>query len=358
MNTETRDFADRQAEEVRIVRDVQIADKVVFIDGFTGNGKTMLAPIVGSLDRVELMKFNYHIENIIELSYLNALREDVAISLIRTWTDLDLYRSAMARETNFRYTDLSGVFHNSQALRYIKRLFAPGDAAAAERIAREKPILLLTTHLLIVGAQLFYSALGERLCFIEMVRHPLYLIKQMRIYAPLLDEDPRIFHQSFEHERHSIHWWAYGWGSLYTRPNMMDRAIYMIDWYFRSLKNVLQQLTEQARERFMVVPFEQFVIDPFFFIRKFEPFIGTHAGEATKKMMKKQNVPRKMYAEGIGLKIYRRFGWVKPAPGASEEGEFRERREYAAAEASDEAMEVLDRLCRGYKACYLSDQEN
>ena len=108
---------------LRFVRERRIADKVVLVNGFTGTGKTMLAPIMGSLNRVELMRFNYHLENALQLHYMGALSTNAAENLIKMWTDLDIYRSMMGRETNFRYPDLSGAAINSQVIKYIPVLF-------------------------------------------------------------------------------------------------------------------------------------------------------------------------------------------------------------------------------------------
>jgi hypothetical protein len=342
-------------ESVKVRQDTYLADKVVFVNGFPGNGKTMLAPIVSNFIRVELMKFNYHLEHIIQLRHLNAIRDDVAISLAKIWTDLDLYNLAMARETNFRLTDLSGVYRNSLTLRYLRRVLSSGDAKAAEQIKRENPILLLTTHMLMVGWKVIHAALGERLRFIELVRHPLYMLRQVRTWMPHSDDDPRSFMPHYEHDGVLIPWWTYGWGDLYARSNMMDKSIYLIDSYYRFIEGEFKAMRDEERELFLTIPFERFVIDPHPYIEALASFMGTEAGSAVKKMMKKQNVPRQMYAEGIGLKIYQKYGWVKPETGSTEQREFAQRREYAAQEASSEAMEVLDRISEEYKNRYLAD---
>ncbi|MEE3258766.1 MAG: hypothetical protein VX293_06120 [Candidatus Latescibacterota bacterium] len=342
------------ADRAGVARDRELAGKVVIIDGLTGNGKTMVAPIVGSLDRLELMRFNYHLENIVELAHMGAVSNDVVASLIRTWTDIDLYRSIIGRESNFRYRDLSGAFHNSQVLKYLRRLIGPGDEEAMGMIERQRPILLLVTHMIAVGFHHLHAALGERLCFIELVRHPLYLIKQTRTYMPHFERDPRVFHQLFNRGERQLQWWTWGWEDLYLRSNPMDQAIYMINWYFRWMDENLTRFDDVAQERLMLLPFERFVLDPEPYMTALESFIGTTAGTRTARELRKQNVPRGMYAEGIALKIYKRFGWEMPDRGASEDDELAKRRAFAADEATEEAMKCLDQLCRDYERLYLA----
>jgi len=347
-------YGEEQGNGPMVTREGHIAGMVVFVNGFPGCGKTMLTPIVGSMERVELMRFNYHLENLVELAYLGLVQDDVCTSLIRTWTDLDLYHSVMGRETNFRYADISSVFMNRRALQYISRLLGPGDAAAVERIKKEQPILLLTTHMLTLGGHKLFQALGGKLRFVEVVRHPLYMIKQVRTWMPRANEDPRFFFQRFEYQDNPIPWFARGWEDLYCSSNLMDRVIHMIGYYYRSLGSFLQSLTDVERTRFLVIPFERFVIDPFPYLRQIESLVGTQAGKATRKMMKRQNIPRKMWAEGLNLKIYRYYGWSKPDPGSSEKEELERRRSYVAAEASDNGMRVMDDLCRTYEERYLA----
>jgi hypothetical protein len=338
-----------------VARDRQLAENTVIVDGLTGNGKTMVAPIVGSLHRLELMRFNYHLENVIELAYLGAISDEVAISLIRTWTDLDLYRSVMGRETNFRYKDLSGAFHNSQALKYMRRLFGPGDEEAINVIDRDRPALLLVTHMIVVGFRQLYAALGERLCFLEVVRHPLYLIKQTRTYMPHFESDPRVFHQLINYGDVQLQWWTKGWEDLYLRSNPMDQAIFMINWYFRWMNDMIATLDEVEKKRLLLLPFERFVVDPDPYMAEMQTFIGTTVGKRTARELKAQNVPRKMYAEGIALKIYKRFGWEMPERGGSEAEEFAKRRDYVAEEASAEGLKCLDELCGDYEERYWAD---
>ncbi|TAK18733.1 MAG: hypothetical protein EPO35_01175 [Acidobacteria bacterium] len=85
-----------------------------------------------------------------------------------------------------------------------------------------------------------------------------------------------------------------------------------------------------------------------------EQLVGTRVTKITRKEMKKQRVPRKMYSEGINLDIYRLNGWEPPAEGSDEAREFARRREFVATHATPPAMAVLDRLCQEYEAKYMT----
>ena len=54
-------------------RHVHIAEQVVFVDGLTGTGKTMMGPVLGSLDRVEVQRFDHIPEFVCALQFLDRI---------------------------------------------------------------------------------------------------------------------------------------------------------------------------------------------------------------------------------------------------------------------------------------------
>lgn len=342
----------REQAPPAIVREPWLVDRVVFVGGHPGCGKTMLTPIVSSLARVEVQKFNYAIEHLCALYWLGTLERDAGVAMVRMQTDLDIYNLAMARETNFRPSDVSSVFKNPGTWRYLRRLFLPGDAAAAERVVRERPILHITTHNALVISPLLFEALGERLRIIEVVRHPLYMIKQWSLYIERYGTDVRDFTVWFESQGQTLPFFACGWEDQYLQANPMDRVIYSIQHLTQLEEQVLRSCTESQRAQVTIVPFERFVLDPWPHVRRLEALLGTTMTSLTRRELKRQNVPRRMVAEGIPRPIYKQYGWRPPEPAADERKELAVRRQFAAEGATPAALEVLDALSREYEARY------
>lgn len=344
---------DRELEKVRLVRDQHLTGTVVFVDGMPGCGKTLMTAIVDGLARVEVMQYTYQVEYVCVLRFLRKIDEDTATALIRLHTDLQLYNVMMSRETNFRFSDLSGVWSNPRPWRYFRRLFMPGDDAAIERIRRERPILHLVTHFLLGICPAVLTALDDQARIIEVVRHPLYMLKQRFGYMPKLGKSPRELSIWFDYQGRAVPWNALGWERKFVDSGTMDQAIFMMDEMQRLNDQVVSELPAAQRARILTIPFERFVIDPWPYMRQLETFLGTEVTKTTRRVMKKQNVPRKMFAEGIGLRVYRENGWEPPREGSTEEEEFKRRRQFAAEHATPKAMEVLDRLCVNYERTYL-----
>ena len=87
-------------------------------------------------------------------------------------------------------------------------------------------------------------------------------------------------------------------------------------------------------------------------MKEIEAKLGTKVGAKTMKVMRKQNVPRKVLSDSPALEIYKRCGWTPPSE-KSENAELNKKREMVAEGVSAEALAVLDRLSEEYTQKYL-----
>ncbi len=329
------------------------AERVVFVDGQWGCGKTLFSPIIAALKRVELLTYAYEIEHICSLYYLNKISMDASMTMVKMLTDLQLYNTMMGRETNFRPTDLSSVLMDADPWRYFHRLFIKGDEYTPARITAQQPILHLTTHNLLAIADPVFEGLGHRAVVVEIVRHPLYMIKQQYLNMERIIEDPRDFSIYFRWGERSIPFWSYGWEEKYVHANNMENAIYVIEHYTHLTEVKKKLFKDKYQASIVTVPFELFVLDPWPYMRRITQALGAEVTARTRRVIKKQNVPRKRIADGIGLAIYKRCGWVPPQVNATERDELNIRRNFAAQGACAEAMAVLDRLSQEYEERYM-----
>lgn len=343
-------------KEVLISRSKSFDHKVVFVDGFAGCGKTMLAPIIASLDRVELLTYAFTIEYLCILYSLGKIDQSAITTMIRLNTDMQIYDTMQGR-VNFRIKDLSSALNDVNPLRYVRRMFLKGDEVIPERIRQEKPILHLTTHRLLRNSDPIFEALKERLVFVEVVRHPLYMIKQKSLNMERLIGSPRDFDLYCSVDGYELPSWAVGWEEKFKKANSMERAIYLLDTLTRQTKEAKKELARKHNAQIVTTPFECFVLDPEPYLEKITRLLGTQVTPLTRRMMKKQRVPRKKYADGLKLKIYERCGWTPPVSG-DENKEFELRWQYAAQRASKDAMAVLDRLCIAYEEEYLGGKKD
>lgn len=333
-----------------IIRKGYLAEKIVIVDGQPGCGKTMLSPIIAAMERVEILNYAFEVEFICRLYYLKKIEKDAAVAMVRMMTDHKLYQTMMGRETNFRYSDLSSAFHDSNPWRYFKRIFQKGDMTIPNRIKKRKPILNLTTHDLIGMSYPIFNGLKNRVIFIEVVRHPLYMLIQQTLNFERLINDPRDIQINIQHDDYQLPYFAFNWENLFISSNAVEKAIYTMQKCLELSEKNKKKLKETFGRQILTIPFEKFVLDPFPFMLNIENMLDTKTTSKTKKIMKKQRVPRKIISNGIPLAIYKRCGWEPPVNNHSEKEELEKRRQFAIENgAGNEAMEVLDKLCGKYE---------
>lgn len=343
---------DKVSLEKSIVRSKYLAENIVIVDGFPGCGKTLFGPIISSLQRVEIMQYIFEIEFICRLFELRKIDKDAAVSMVKMLSDHKLYQSMMGRDTNFRYSDLSSVFNYPNPLKYFKRIFGEGDMVIPQRINDSKPILSFVAHDLLAYGEPVFEALGSRLTFIEVVRHPLYMLIQQtlnmeRLFAKSQARDIQIY---FEYKGEELPYFCHGWEDLYLRSSKVDRAIYSISFAKDKNKKGLFDLESKFKEvKFIRIPFEKFVKSPEGYMKEISNSLNTNSSNRTNKALKSQNVPRKKVSEGIPLEIYKRCGWEPPNKDLTEDEELEKRRQWAVEMgASDKALRALDELSSEY----------
>ena len=336
-------------------RHKHIAEQVLFLDGLTGTGKTMMAPILSTFRRVEVQRIEHIYEYACILRFLRRIERDAAIALVQMYVDLASYNVMIARETNFRWKDLSGVLSNPGGWRYVRRLFQSDGDPVIARINRARPILQIVSHQALGVADTLFEALGERLTVVEMVRHPLHLLQHWYSYIDRFGTDARDFTIWLYHNGTHLPWFASGWEDKYLTSNKMDRVIYSIEWLSRLAEEAAPTLGEAGHHQVIVVPFDRFVVDPWPYLGQVERALGTKTNWSTRRALRKQKVPRRVTTAGRDLPIYRRYSWRAPSKGSSEAQLLQDRWDYASREATKDGMEVLERMCEAYHERYLKE---
>lgn len=339
----------------QVSRKGHYAEKVVFVDGLWGCGKTMLSPIISAFERVELLSYTYEIEQLCSLYSLGKISTDAILTMIRLLTDVKLYDTMMSRSVNFRYSDLSSIFKDAHPLRYLRRLFQKGDEFTPDRIIKERPILHLTTHQMLAYSQPIFDALGERAVFIEVVRHPLYMVKQIDLNMQKLIGTTRDFTVYYSLNDVEFPYFMHGWEDQYLKANPTERAVLYIYHMTKLTESNKAQLVQLHGKQIITVPFEIFVVNPDAYIPEIEAALQSSCTALTRKIMKKQKVPRQIFADGLELKIYKRCGW-EPPKSKSNTSESELRRQYVADRVSPAILKMMDELSENYESNYMSPE--
>lgn len=250
---------------VKLTRHLNIAEKIVFVDGLSGTGKSILGPVISSFKSVEKQRLEHIYEYLCLLNHFKMIEPDAAVSLMRLYADLALYNSMISREVNLRLSDDTGLLNNPDSLKYIARLFYKDGNSPLDRIRREKPVLQIVTHQVLPISDLAFDAYGDHLRIVEMTRHPLFMIDHWYNYIERYGKDSREFTLNLSDGNESVPWFAYGWEKKYKSLNSMDRVIHSIKWLSDRTNTFYEKLNSEEKERVLFISFENFVFDPWSF---------------------------------------------------------------------------------------------
>jgi len=297
---ETTLKTDTNIKTVKLYRQNFYTQPVVLIDGITRTGKTMLSPILTSLENVELHRIETNFDRIPRLYKLKKITRDAAVACLRLEMETKLYESMISRSINFRWSDNTGVFNQIKPLRYLKRLFAPEGDVVVEKILKEKPIFQVQTHDVLGINGIYFDAFGNSLRIIEMLRHPVDSIygNCQRGYGKRESNDPRIFSLNILHGKKLVPWYCYGWEDEYIAcESPTDKVIKMCAVRLRRMWKGYESLSDKQKKQVLFIAFDKFATNPEPDVQKMENFIGRKRTKLLHKALTKGRVPRIIKSE-------------------------------------------------------------
>jgi hypothetical protein len=332
-----------------------LAKKIVIVDGMIGGGKNLISSIVSSLPNVEMWLAKPEIEHVCALNHLGHISLDAAKTLINMWVDEEIYNQSMSRNTNFKPSDHSSVFNTSRPLRYFKRLFK-SPSEVTESIKKEMPVLNLMTHVNTSYSKPLFEALGERLIYIRVSRHPMseYMLKHNKRWNERWTIDDRhgpILYKTHDQSCKSIHlpFYAKNIEKMYLEANSTDRAILLFDQWIRNSDDFIDKVKKSTKAIIFEIPYEKFVFQPETYIKKIASSLGVTPDNVTNNRMRRERVPRNSLTNAPKNKIYSKIGWESPKKNLTLAENFAVGRAYAAETASPEALSILDKLAEDYE---------
>jgi len=335
--------------EVNISRNELLVSKLVLVDGLPGNGKTLFSSILPSFSNIELLSYSDEIEAICEFYYLNKISLDAAVPFLRMLADLKLYNQSMGRNVNFRPTDLSSAFKYPDKKEYLNRLFMPGDEHIMSIIEKNKPILHLATHNKLGYSEPLWEAFGEKIYFIEILRHPAYMIKQISsVLMTDLVDNVRNWSTQFDYNEHILPYFSHGWEKEFLSLNPTERAIKFIGIYLDRVKQFKKQ-NSKYMDQVLTIPFEPFVLKPDKYIKDMLNFLNVEKTSFTEDVLIEQKIPRDKVADGIDLTIYRRCGWTKPIENLTEDDEINLRKQWVKDRVAPNLFSIFEDICNRYE---------
>ena len=296
-----------------IKKGVSFDNKIVFINGFGASGKTMLSPIISSMDRVESPVFPYEIQWISSFLYSSKMDEELYSEFIRQYCDNTIYNLTMGRNSNFRFSDISSIFQSPKRFKFLKRIFEKGDNASVDEIKVKKPIINFTSSALLLFINEIAKSLSNRVLFIETFRDPLYMFKQAKINHREVHVEKReknFTFEVFEENERSFYFDYYSNIDQFRNLDLSksnEQIVKYLERVYQFYFNFDFNKIDMNGGKLICLPFEKFVLGPDKWIDEILSFLDIEKTKNLIKELKKQKVPRKILTDGYSRSVYKRY---------------------------------------------------
>ncbi len=280
-------------------------DNIAFVSGITRSGKSLLMPIVSSLDGSEKVNVNFFLELITALNFTNEISDDLAIYLLRSGMNLMAYDNAIGRNTNFRKDDYTSVWKYKEPLEYITRLVESDGDRVFQKIEQENKIFPLMWHNGLWHADILFQAFPTSK-ILHVQRNPIDIVYSWMgkgyggdFYLNKRSSDSLVYKFKDEIVPH----YAYGWEDKYCSMNGVDRIIHMIDRIRQYHVSSYEKLNEKNRKQVLFVSFESLTHNTHDVMPDIVNFLNTKSSKYTQKILQEERCPREFDPKSIERKI-------------------------------------------------------
>jgi hypothetical protein len=284
-------------------RKIAITNEVLILDGLTGSGKAIFGPLLSCLSGIQPGRFEYMVEYLSIVSKSGHLELDAAKSLIGTLIDVKTYDNSISREVNFRPYDSSSVLKHGDFAKTIYQLVQKDGVVAVEKLKSNPQVPFFITHQLFGCLDLLSETYGDGLSIIEMIRHPYFLYNHWLSYLPFHGASPHDFTLLLNVEGSEFPWFANSFLEEYINAGTKDRVALAISHLLQPIIN--EHLNSRVLQQTLVIPFEQFVLNPDSYLTKIEQHTGRTFSKRVSKVLKKQNIPRNSVLNNTSQSIFR-----------------------------------------------------
>lgn len=277
--------------------------KLVFIDGVTRSGKSMIGPVVGSFTKTYPMQFQTIIDNLMPIYKDKSIRHDVILSMLNFYFNQNIYNLNISRQVNLRKSDINSLVHDKNYKEYLKNLKIKDGDHIIKKIKKNNHSLVFQTHdLLSMVKEL--NQLNYPYKLVYVYRNPIdnifsfYKRYQLRLSSKsnkLFNLDnPRIYQMMVKNKGKLFPYYAKYNEKKFLKLNFLEKVVF---YYLFSIKNSIKsykRLSGEQKKKILLIQYDNFAENVNYEIKKLKNFLKVNTTTHTKKVLKNNNLPRKV----------------------------------------------------------------
>ena len=277
--------------------------RLLFIDGVTRSGKSMIGPVVSSFTKTYPMQFQTILDNLMPIYKQKSIRHDVLTSMLNFYFNQNIYNLNISRQINLRKNDLNSLVNDKNYKEYLKNLNIEDGDYIIEKIKKKNHTLVYQTHdLLSMVHEL--NKLNYPYKLIYVYRNPIDNIfsffkrYQLRLSSKSNDvyniDNPRIFQMMIKTNNKLLPYYTRNYEKKFLKLNFLEKVVF---YYLFSIKNSIKsykKLSKIQKKKILLIQYDSFAQNVNFEIKKLTNFLNVKKTIHTKKILKKNNLPRKI----------------------------------------------------------------
>ena len=276
---------------------------LIFIDGVTRSGKSMLGPVVSSFTKTYPMQQQTLLDNLLPIYKHKSIRYDVIKSILNFYFNKNIYYMNISREINLRPDDNSSFVNNKDYKKFLKNLKIKEGDHIIKKIKKKNHYPIYMVHDLLSMVNEFYS-LKIPFKLLHIYRHPVDNIfsffkrYQLRLSSksnkPYNIDDPRIHQMMIEINGKLFPYFAKNSQKNFIKFNFFEKVVF---YYLYSIQNSIRsykKLSKNNKKNILLIQYDNFAENTDLEIKKILSFLNINKTNHTKKILKLNNLPRKM----------------------------------------------------------------
>jgi len=285
---------------------------LIFIDGVTRSGKSMLGPVVSSFTKTYPMQQQTLLDNLLPIYKHKSISLDVIKSILNFYFNKNLYYINISREINLRPDDNSSFVNNKDYKTYLKNLKIKDDDQIIKKIRKKNHYPVYMTHDLLSMVDKFYS-LEIPFKLLHIYRHPVDNIfsffkrYQLRLSSKSNKtyniDDPRIHQMMIKTNGKLLPYFAKNVEKKFIKLNFFEKVVF---YYLHSIKNSIysySKLNKNKKKNILLIQYDNFAEKTDLEIKKILGFLNIKRTSHTKKILQINDLPRNMHPNERNYKL-------------------------------------------------------
>jgi len=273
--------------------------QLILVDGITRSGKSLISPVIGSLEKVYPMQHQALLDHLMPILHKKKISVEATRSLLKFYFNQNIYELNISRCVNFRPTDNSSLANVKDGKKYWKNLRKKEGDYVIKEIKKKNFLPIYITHDLLSMIDSF-NKLKLPYKLIYTYRHPIdNVFSFFKKYGNKLKSknkvkynhnNPRIYQMMIKEKGILLPYYAEKKSKEFLSLKPAEKTVF---YYLSSLDRSIQKY-KKFKKNILTIRYDDFATSTSKELKKISKFLGRNPSNFTKKCLKFHHLPRIM----------------------------------------------------------------